>query len=168
MWATPFVETKVGNWKASMGERVVGNGQPLLRAARLVSERLLTLRADDDLKEVGVPYLPFFVRAGDVLDSQEMKHQPFVDIDRKACYRENLATDLESCLENARPCTSGCTPRERLGGIISSLSNDRQRAEDLVTLGREAMARVYEGGLKEALDRCFEQQPPPQGSRPAQ
>ncbi len=163
--ATPFVEAKVGNWRASTAERVVGNGQPLLRAARLVSERLLRLRVDNDLKDVGVPYDPFFVRAGDVLDSQEMKYEPFVNIiDRKACYREGLATDLQSCLKDASPCTSRCTPRERLGGIISSLSNDRQRAEDLVTLGREAMVRAYKDGLKEALDRCFAQQPPPQAA----
>lgn len=167
---TPFVETKVGNWEASTGERVVGNGQPLLRAARLVSERLLKLRVDDDLKDVGVPYIPFFVRAGDVLESQEMQYEEFIDItDGKACYRERLATDLQLCLKDARPCTSRCTPRERLGGIMSSLANDRQRAEDLVTLGREAMARAYERGLKDALDRCFARQPAPQAaSTPSQ
>ncbi len=112
--ATPFVETKVGNWEASMGERVAGNGQPLLRMARLNAEPFLRLRKQEELKEKNGLYQPFFVRAGDVL-----------------------------------------------GGISSSLANDRQRAEDLVTLGREAMARVYnERGLKQALDECFAQQPP--------
>jgi hypothetical protein len=153
---TPFVETKVGNWRATTPERVIGNGLPLLRAVRLINERNLKLRARDELKEKASAYTPFFVRAEDVLAQQEMKHEPFVDIaGNRACQRAGLPTDSESCFAQAKPCVNRCKPRERLGGIMSSLANDRQRAEDLVRLGREAMAKVYDGRLKHALTRCL-------------
>ncbi|HSP77336.1 MAG TPA: hypothetical protein VLQ93_02315 [Myxococcaceae bacterium] len=161
---TPFVEKKVEDWATVTGERVIGNSLPLLRAARHTSRRNLELRARDELKEQADSYQLFFVTAEDVLDSRELVHRSFRDIsDPGACHRAGHATDLETCLANARPCTRGCSPRERLGGLMSTLANERQLAEDLVTLGREAMARAYEGGLKHALERCISRPGPTWG-----
>ncbi|SEM95154.1 Patatin-like phospholipase [Stigmatella aurantiaca] len=156
---TPFVEEKMTGWESVTGARVIGNGLPLLRVARLTNEQNLKLRAQDDLKEKADTYRPIFVRAGDVLDTREMRYHCFVNIlNWRGGYREDLETDSKECLAKSGRCET-CTPRARLGKVLSSLANDQQRSEDLVTLGREAMARAYEDKLKGALDHCLKQEP---------
>jgi hypothetical protein len=151
-----------GSWKDRLLSGRFGlmfaNGAPPLGFNRQAAHNLATGLISDLAGDAGQRLRVVFVRASDLLDSQ----QPVTFHDVGACITQDGKRDplnKDDCLQGA-PAVS-MAPRDRIQIRVASLSIGRRLSEDLITLGNEAVRRQVSGDsgagdLRQEILRCLQ------------